>query len=150
MGTNVEEVYIYFLNKISDYKMTINPDGSNVVIIKDSLKMFLRSAKTQFLTCRTDLNFIESDNGSLHFKGELDDYEIEILSKLMLVEYLKPVIIRNETVEQALGDSDFAIYSQANHISKLLDLNHTIRAEAHSDMVRYSYAKGGKMYANYK
>lgn len=61
----------------------------------------------------------------------------------MLVEYMRPIIIRNETLEQALSDVDFVIYSQANHINQLQSLFENLKREANSDMVEYSYLETG-------
>lgn len=149
MGTKVSVVYSSFLNKISDYKLTVNEDGSNVSILEKTLFNYLVSGSSHFLTARKDLTMVGTGE-ELAFVSDLSPLEIEILAKLMLVEYIKPIIIRNETVEQALSDSDFVIYSQANHIQKLLELNATLKSEVNYDMQKYSYAVGGKIYGNYK
>ena len=79
----------------------------------------------------------------IFINGDLNGREIEILTKLMLVEYMRPIIIRNETLEQALSDVDFVIYSQANHINQLQSLFERMKKEANSDMVEYSYLETG-------
>lgn len=71
--------------------------------------------------------------------GDLTDLEIEILSLLMLVEYFKQIMIRNETLEQAVGDSDFNIYSQANHINQLKDMYKELKREVNTEVGRYTY-----------
>lgn len=97
-----------------------------------------------------ELHYSELDNAdislekltelkSIKINSDLTDMEIEILSMLMLVEYFKQIMIRNETLEQAVGDSDFNIYSQANHINQLKDLYRELKREVNTEIGRYTY-----------
>ena len=147
MSTNIEKVYNRFLNKISDYKYSLT--FSSKEEIESSLLDLYLSASTHFIQCRKDLSTNYDSVESLpldeyiFINGDLNGREIEILTKLMLVECMRPIIIRNETLEQALSDVDFVIYSQANHINQLQSLFENLKREANSDMVEYSYLETG-------
>ena len=147
MSTNIEKVYNRFLTKISDYKYSLTYSSKDE--IESSLLDLYISASTHFIQCKKDLstNYESMDlvpvNEYVFINGDLNNREVEILTKLMLVEYMRPIIIRNETLEQALSDVDFVIYSQANHINQLQSLFDNMKKEANSDMIEYSYMETG-------
>ena len=70
------------------------------------------------------------------------DLEIEILSLLMVLEYLNPKIIATENMNQFLTTKEYKIYSQANHLSKMLELKNQIKSEVNHLMSQYSYKDG--------
>lgn len=145
MSTNITKVYASFLRKMSDYKFSIDNNGDNKEYIEETLYGYFLSARSQFYQCSKNLSTNRDDSeqyisaNEISISSSLTDYEIEILSLLMVIEYFKPIIIRNETLEQALGDSDFNIYSQANHINQLKDLYKELKRETNVKIGRYTY-----------
>lgn len=146
-NTVITSVYRRFLNKISDYNFSlINNDKE---VIEDNLLQLYMSATPNFPQCRKDLgtNYTDISNlpsgENIIVNSELTILEQEIISKLMLIEYLRPVIIKNEVIEQVLGDSDFNLYSQANHLNQLQSLYDTIKKEVNADVSKYSYLRNG-------
>jgi len=146
MGTPITTVYSSFLRKLSDYKFAISEENDREYIEK-TFYGYYETARAEFYHCSKDLqtnadgveSFLSADKISIN--ANLNNLEVEILSMLMLIEYFKPVIIRNETLEQALGDSDFNIYSQANHINQLKDLYRELRREVNSKIIRYTFVR---------
>lgn len=146
-NTVITSVYRRFLNKISDYNFSLINNEKEV--IEDNLLQLYMSATPRFPQCRKDLGTNYLDIGDVPFgeyitiKSNLTSLEQEIISKLMLIEYLRPVIIKNEVIEQVLGDSDFNLYSQANHLNQLQSLYNTMKKEVNSDISKYSFLRDG-------
>ena len=146
-NTVITSVYRRFLNKISDYNFSLINNEKEV--IEDNLLQLYMSATPRFPQCRKDLgtnytNIEDIPSGEyITIKSNLTSLEQEIISKLMLIEYLRPVIIKNEVIEQVLGDSDFNLYSQANHLNQLQSLYNTMKKEVNSDISKYSFLKDG-------
>ncbi len=144
MSTQITKVYSSFLRKLSDYKFSVINEQDREYT-EETLYGYYISARAEFVQCRKNLS-TNRDNSELYIEAEkifiedsISDKEIEILSILMLVEYFKPIMIRNETLEQALGDSDFNIYSQANHINQLKDLYRELKREANVKAGLYTF-----------
>ncbi len=144
MSTQITKVYSSFLRKLSDYKFSVINEQDREYT-EETLYGYYISARAEFVQCRKNLS-TNRDSSELYIEAEkifiedsISDKEIEILSILMLVEYFKPIMIRNETLEQALGDSDFNIYSQANHINQLKDLYRELKREANVKAGLYTF-----------
>lgn len=144
MSTQITKVYSSFLRKLSDYKFSVINEQDREYT-EETLYGYYISARAEFVQCRKNL-LTNRDSSELYIEAEkifiedsISDKEIEILSILMLVEYFKPIMIRNETLEQALGDSDFNIYSQANHINQLKDLYRELKREANVKAGLYTF-----------
>lgn len=130
--TPVSEVFDSFLSSISDYTFLTLPDEE----LDERLHGFLKKAKAKFYKCKKDLDLNDEKS---HFLSELSDYEIEILSTLMMVEYIKPTMITSETMKQLLSDKDFKIYSQASHLRELTALHKGLKREARKMITDYTY-----------
>ena len=144
MSTQITKVYSSFLRKLSDYKFSVINEQDREYT-EETLYGYYISARAEFVQCRKNLS-TNRDSSELYIEAEkifiedsISDKEIEILSILMLVEYFKPIMIRNEMLEQALGDSDFNIYSQANHINQLKDLYRELKREANVKAGLYTF-----------
>jgi hypothetical protein len=135
MATPFEEAYVFFLSKVTDYsfiKITENE-------LEEEFEKYLRSASVKFFSAsdRLDKDLINKE-----FKNDLTDLELEILALLMVVEYLNPKIIATQNMEQFLASKEYKIYSQANHLSKMIELKNHIRYEVNHLMNQYSYKDG--------
>ena len=138
MSTDVTRVYASFLQKISDYKF-----NEDLEYVESTLFGYYTTATAEFVQCRKDLgtnyNGLSEKPEKVLINSDLTQLEIEILAMLMLVEYFKQIMIRNETIEQALSDSDFKILSQANHINQLKDLWKEVRKETSVKINKYTF-----------
>lgn len=134
MGTKMSTIYDTFLSKISDYKyLTMNQIDAEIEFLK-----YFKSARAKFYKCKTSTKFIDESN-PMELEGELTPYEQEIITKLMLVEYITPLIMSSEILRQSLSDKDFKIYSQANHLRELNLLYRLLQKEASKMITEYSY-----------
>jgi hypothetical protein len=73
------------------------------------------------------------------FNVDLSPYEIEIISNLMKLEWIKRKINSTRLLEQMIGDKDFRLTSQANHLKVLMDLKVETETEINSLVTKYSY-----------
>lgn len=144
MSTQITKIYASFLRKLSDYKFSVSDEESREYI-EETIYGYFSSARAEFYQCRKNLSTNRDDSDSyieaskIFLVDKLSEQETEILAMLMLVEYFKPIIITNETLEQALGDSDFNIYSQANHINQLKDMYRELKRETNVKVGRYTF-----------
>jgi hypothetical protein len=137
MNTKLSELYEIFLSKISDYSF-LDPALTEEELNEELFEYF-KSARTKFYKCKQSLNTVEDSLGELEFEVQLTGYELEILTHLMLVEYLKPQILSSEVLKQSLSDKDFKIYSQANQIRELNLLYRLLQKEANKMITEYSF-----------
>lgn len=143
MSTKITRVYNSFLQKISDYKFLDDKE-----YVESILYGYYVTASAEFIQCPKDLSTNADEEDILPdvvlIKSDLNNLEVEILAMLMIVEYFKQIMIRNETLEQALSDSDFKILSQANQINQLKDFYKEIKRETAVKVTKYTFA--GEVY----
>lgn len=137
MATPFQDVYDFFLSKISDYSF-INLTEEELEAVLES---YLKKAITRFKKCRQDLN--DRDDTLKMFNIDLTDEEKNILSHLMIVEYLTPQLLVAELLRQTLNTREFRLYSQANHIKEVKELRDKINEECEQMMVDYTYSNNG-------
>jgi len=135
--TKVHEVYEDFLSKISDFGF-VSPDITEQEV-EEIIYSYLKTAITKFYRCKNSLKIVEDTLGEKSFESVLHPFEIEVLSVLMLVEYLKPQFMSSETLKQALSDKDFKIYSQASQLRELRLLYKELKADANRMITEYTY-----------
>jgi len=141
--THISEIYDNFLSKISDYSLL--DESLTATEIDEELFSYFKSARNKFHKCKTDLKTVVDDfTGEHSFTVELHPYEIEILTTLMLVEYISPNLISSETIRQTLSDKDFRIYSQANQLRELRLLKKDLKSEANKMITKYTFFDLGK------
>lgn len=137
MATSFDNVFNNFLMKISDYSFLQMTDEE----LEQDFMKYLRSACVNFRQCNKDL-MTSFDLENKRFNIDLDWYEIEILSVLMLLEYLTPHIVATENLKQLIGNKDFKFYSQAHLLAELSRLRKMFRLEATQLISEYTYAQG--------
>jgi hypothetical protein len=135
MATPFEEIYHFFLSKVTDYSF-VNVTESE---LEEEFEKYLRSACTKFFSAGTRLN---KNLTFKEFERDLTDLEIEILSLLMVIEYLNPKIIATENMKQFLATKEYKIYSQDKQLSKMLELKSNLKSEVSHLMSQYSYKDG--------
>lgn len=135
--TSVSEVFDNFLSKISDYSfLSVNITDDE---INEELMGYLKSATVRFYKCNNNLKIVMNGEGEHMFVSELTPFEIEVLTVLMIVEYMKPQVLSSEVIKQSLSDKDFRIYSQANQLRELNLLYRMFRTEANKMITEYTY-----------
>lgn len=133
MSTPYEKLFDSFLSKIEDDLYT-----SLSIDVESDLTKLLNSAIVQFDFPKVDI--FDKDDELLTFNVDLSIHEVEILANLMKLEWIKRQINSVGLLRQMLGDKDFRLTSQANHLKVLLDLKDETDKDINSLITKYSYA----------
>ena len=133
MGTPFTQVYNRFLGKITDdMYMELTPEDT----VRD-LRNLLIDAIPGFEFPRRNLldyTLVETENAleeASSFAAELTSEEINILAILMMIGWTQRQITSIENTRMKFSSSDFKFTSQANHLSKLLNLLAETQRQSH-------------------
>lgn len=129
--TTFEDIFDPFLAKISDYDELSNVTEEEFNLILDR---YLRSALAKF----TNKGDIKADFKSRTFNTELEDYIIETISVLLVVEWLTPQVNNTKLTKQVMTSKDYNLTSQKNHLEGLINLRKAMKKEAKYLVNRYS------------
>ena len=143
--TYFEDVYEFFLSKIKSYDLAELTEDE----IKEELNSLIKLALPKCTVFKGKVK-IDLDNESFVVKGKdsLSLEEMEILSLAMLLQYISPLIARDENLKQTLSSKDFSSTSQANHLEKLLILKKSIDADLNYAMNSYTF--GNRVYGDWQ
>jgi hypothetical protein len=107
MATDFSVVYGSFLSKVTDTDLSDMTEEDANSVMSDLLKQ----ATVKFSeSCKKDL----SDVTATGFVSDLDDYEVDILSELMVEAWYKPHINYTDLLRNKLSTKDFTTFSPAN------------------------------------
>ena len=107
MATDFSVVYGSFLSKVTDTDLSDMTEQDANSVMSDLLKQ----ATVKFSeSCKKDL----SDVTTTGFVSDLDDYEVDILSELMVEAWYKPHINYTDLLRNKLSTKDFTTFSPAN------------------------------------
>lgn len=158
--TYLSEVYDYFLSSISDYaisekiakafQMDEEAQKRELEALEQSFFMYFKKARAKFYKCRQPLSLKEDENGEKYFAYtdkdtgeeigvELTGFELNIITHLMLVEYMKQQLLATDVIKQSLSDKDFKIYSQANQLREINLLYRLLQRESRQMITEYTY-----------
>jgi hypothetical protein len=133
MGTPFTQVYNRFLGKITDdMYMELTPEDT----VRD-LRNLLIDAIPGFEFPRKNLmdyTIVEAENAleeTSSFAAELNSEEINILAILMMINWTQRQVTSIENTRMKFSGSDFKFTSQANHLSKLLNLLAETQRQSH-------------------
>lgn len=132
--TNYSEIFDMFLTKISDLDLFRNLNNTE---LESLMIKYLNLACANFDYCKKNLN--KKEDSSQLFFISLDMKEIDILSDLMVLEWIKPYVFNRLNLSSFLGDKEFKIFSQANHTKSLLDLKKATEEEIERKKMKYSW-----------
>ena len=107
MATDFSVVYGSFLGKVTDTDLSDMTEANANSVMSDLLKQ----ATVKFSeSCKKDLSNITQTG----FVDDLDDYEIDILSELMIEAWYKPHVNYTDLLRNKLSTKDFTTFSPAN------------------------------------
>lgn len=132
--TSYEAIYNRFLTKITDYELAFVPEEDMELMLHG----WLLSAIAKFRKCASNLS--DRDDEQKCFNIDLVDEEIEILSLLMISEWIEPQLNSVLLTHQFFGGKEEKFYAQANQLSELKALRNDTRTEARKLMRDYTYA----------
>lgn len=139
-GTYYEEVYGRFAQKITDfslYELLQSKDAEVQKFVEKMLHGYLISAVSKFYKCTSDLS--DRDEVIKKFNTVLSDLDIEILSLLMVVEWISPQLNSTEYTLQFIGGKNQKFYAQSNQLMQLQALENNSRLKAKKLISNYTY-----------
>lgn len=137
--TPYELVYGRFLDKIKDYPILKQLEDNNQDFVKKVLHGLLVGAIAHFMYGGQKLK--NRDDNLEQFNEELSELEVEILAKLMVTEYLSPILISSDKLEKRLSSKDFNEFSSANLIREIREIRESEYASA-VDLMNVNYHRG--------
>jgi hypothetical protein len=136
MSTSFDNIKKRFFNKITDPDLaSLLPDTIDSIVNE-----FLISATTRFQKCYKDIN--DYDTTLQQFNVDLNQVEIEIIASWMVYEWTNQHTMRAELLQQSMSSKDYAMYSQANHLDKMIALKQQLYIETNQMILDYSYDFG--------
>ncbi len=107
MATDFSVVYGSFLSKVTDTDLSDMTEQDANSVMSDLLKQ----ATVKFSeSCKKDLSNVTQTG----FVDDLDDYEVDILSELMVEAWYKPHVNYTDLLRNKLSTKDFTTFSPAN------------------------------------
>lgn len=134
MGTPFTQVYNRFLGKITDdMYMELTPEDTlrdlrNLLIDAIPGFEFPRKNLLDYSLDTTTSNALEETSS---FAEELSSEEVNILAILMMINWTQRQVTSIENTRMKFSGSDFKFTSQANHLSKLLNLLAETQRQSH-------------------
>ena len=155
MGTPFTQVYNRFLGKITDdMYMELTPEDTirdlrNLLIDAIPGFEFPRQNLLDYSIDTTTENALEETSS---FTAELTSEEVNILAILMMINWTQRQVTSIENTRMKYSGSDFKFTSQANHLSKLLNLLSETQRQSHHMQRLYKrrrFDDGGKYESNW-
>lgn len=132
MATDYSVVYNSFLGKITDTDLADMTEEAANGVMSDLLKQ----AVVKFSeSCKKDLRTVTVSG----WEDDLDDYEIDILSELMVEAWYKPRLNFTELLRNKLSTKDFTTFSPANLQKENRESYELAHSRARSMINEYSF-----------
>lgn len=131
-----------FLAKVTEYDFIRLSEDNRQAIIDGYLKRALTAFKKN---CLYDL-FTTADDDKREFNvdisdGDLDEI-VEIVSEGMLIQWMKPLVYRQENLENLLNTKDFTVYSPAELLLRIGNAYTKVQKDYLQLIREYSYNHG--------
>ena len=133
MATPYETIYTRCLAKLEDPTLAMLPEED----LEDMLHGWMLSAIAKHRKCEHDLS--DRDEELKQFNSDLSDLEIEILSILMVREWISVQLHSVVNTLQVFGGKEERFYAQSSHIKELREMDESLRLEAQQLSRDYSY-----------
>ena len=137
MATPYSDVINSFIMKVEGYKlMALLPEDR-----VDIIMFYMNSAIAKFYKkCKHDLLNVDTENNMFNETLSIDD--IDVLSEIMIVEWLSPQIYNDELLESRLNTKDFTEYSPAKLIEQINAVYKESKKRVKYMIIQYTYDNG--------
>lgn len=138
-----EDIFNNFLGNVTDYDFINQSESDVFVFMTEYLRKTLSQAYVRHIFSSIELDD-EIQMMSFQLVNPIDDesdkdFVINILSKGMVVEWLKPQVRNKMNVAQMFAGKEQKFFSQAQHLSELRNLLEDTRLEIRKDIRDYGY-----------
>lgn len=137
MATPYSDVINSFIMKVEGYKlMALLPEDR-----VDIIMFYMNSAIAKFYKkCKHDLLNVDTEEKMFNETLSIDD--IDVLSEIMIVEWLSPQIYSDELLESRLNTKDFTEYSPAKLIEQINAVYKESKKRVKYMIIQYTYDNG--------
>ena len=136
MATPYSDIYNTFLGKITDYDLPKFTDLDK----EEILFGFMKSACVKFnKVCL--INLYDRDENLKQFNKDLDDEIIDIISELMVIEWLKPKMLSTENLKNSLTTADYKILNTVS-LTSIKETYELCKKDTKSLINNYSFMHG--------
>ena len=131
----------YFLDKVKEYDFLDMDDYDRTKLVEG----FMKRACAQFnKICKYDI--VSCDEESRVFLEEIPEEDIDeiadIVSEGMIVQWLKPLMYKQENYENLLNTTDYSGYSPANLLERITEAYNMCKKDYTNKMREYSFSHG--------
>jgi len=134
MATQYSNVYNVFLNKMSDSGLLAMDVSSRSIVLR---RMMVAACEIFDYVCKEDLS--KRDDTTEEFEDDVSEESINIITELMLVEWLKQKLYKGSLYETAIGTKDFSIFSPANQLKEIRETYELTKQHSKKLIIDYSY-----------
>ena len=132
MATEFDTVYGAFLSKVSDFDLA----DMTEVDAKAEMNDLLKQAVGKFSeSCKKDLTDVDTTG----FAADLTEFEIDIISELMVEAWYKPRVNNLDLLRNKLSTKDFTTFSPANLLKEVRETYDLAHKRARSMINEYSF-----------
>ena len=132
MATEFSVVYGSFLGKVTDTDLSDMSEENANSVMSDLLKQAIPKFSE---SCKKDLSNVTTTG----FVDDLNDYEVDILSELMVEAWYKPHVNFTDLLRNKLSTKDFTTFSPANLQNANRESYELAHRRARSMINEYSY-----------
>lgn len=132
MPVPYSNIYDMFLSDIKDHTL-LDFEVEDREKILDDLRI---KAETQFKQCKNDL--LDKDDALKQYNSNLTIEEQLILATLMKKFWMSDKVYNLSLLKQAMSTKDWKIYSQSEHLLRLLDLIKELDRTISAMIVQYT------------
>lgn len=131
--TLYSDIYQHFLTKIEDHKLHSLEDED----LEEILEKYLIASIPKFKYCNKDLS--NRDSVLKKFNFELTLEEQEIISLIMIVQWLSPQIYSQELLKEKFKTREFNFFSSSQLLKEMQTLKLNLLRELNEMMTLYYY-----------
>lgn len=102
---------------------------------EEILQSFLLKAISEFDSSQIELDYDLENN---EFINELSEDEINILAEYMNLYWIRRLLQDEELLRKSIGDRDYTIYSPANHMKNLSEVEDSVNKRVIKRVYKYS------------
>ncbi len=132
MATEFDTVYGAFLSKVSDFDLADMTEADAKAEMNDLLKQAVGKFSE---SCKKDLTDVDATG----FAADLTEFEIDIISELMVEAWYKPRVNNLNLLRNKLSTKDFSTFSPANLLKEIRETYDLAHKRARSMINEYSF-----------
>lgn len=137
MATPYEDIYKRFYRKIEDKDLVQFDENEQEEMLTGWLDTAISYIELEGLSMKNDLS--DRDNDLQNFNQTLENYEIEVVAKFMVVAWYEPKINSLEHTLLMVGSKDEKWTSQKDHLEMMTTTRDKEKREAIKLVRNYGY-----------